>query len=423
MMRPLIMAISLLVSLDSNAQLSMESIRTSFVLYPQRTKMEKGLHDYTINGSFSLPLNKETEYRYQSAFWAISQFLVADSNVMAGFRKTADGYDSLDRETRRSFLEALYAVNPAGFEQKVWAIIQDEPDPRLTAMGILFLFRRAPGEYTVSRLLGLARQKFPATGNTPQIEVLGEWLRQESTRMRPELPPAADLFQFNKDHGIKAVYSFQRHDRDQQGMAIVQYEDGRFARDSGGKLISIRQLARSGSSLPYFLTNGNTPQGIYSIQGIDTSFNNFIGPTPNLQLFLPNECWWRIFYHDEKDTADAVAAYRSLLPETWMYHAPMMESFTAGKLGRTEIICHGTTIDPAFFKGKPYYPISPTLGCLCARESWNTTTGKLIESEQFRLAQTFLKTSLLTGYLFVIELDDQHHPVSAEELEKLAKGF
>jgi hypothetical protein len=401
----------------------MEGIKTSFVLYPQRTKMEKGLHDYTINGSFALPLNKETEYRYQSAFWAITQFLVSDSNVMSGFRKILGAYDSLERETRRSFFEALYAINPAGFDQQVWACLQNESDPKIAAMAMLFLYRRSPSEYPPSKLLALARQRFPAEGNTPHIEVMGEWIRQESTRMQPELPPLADLFQLNKDRGIKAIYSFQRHDRDQQGLAVIQYEDGAFARDANGKLTTIRQLARSGSSLPYFITNGNTPQGIYSIQGIDTSFNNFIGPTPNLQLFLPNECWWRIFYHDQKDTTDAVAAYRSLLPETWMYHAPMMESFTAGKLGRTEIIAHGTTIDPAFFAGKTYYPISPTLGCLCARESWNTTTGKLIESEQFRLVSTFLKTPVMTGYLYVIELDDQHKAVGIDEVEKWTKGF
>ena len=106
-----------------------------------------------------------------------------------------------------------------------------------------------------------------------------------------------------------------------------------------------------------------------------------------------------------------------------MYFAPMMQSYTAGKLGRTEIIAHGTTIDPEFFKGKPFYPISPTLGCLYARESWNTTTGKLIDSEQFKLANTFLGTPLMRGYLYVIELDRQHRPVTPEELERSTAGF
>lgn len=418
----LLAALLSLWHLHAAAQLSLTSIRSSFVLYPQRQKMERSLHDYTINGTFSLPLNKETEYRYQSAFWSITQFLVLDSNVVRGFRNTVTSWDTLERETRRSCLEAMYAVNVPGLDAPLWKSLQWEKDPKVLAMGLLFLHRRDPKRYDANGAIAFAKQRFAPDSLPAILEIMGDWLRQEILSP-PELPPLTDLFQYNKDHGIKAVYSFQRHDRDQPGLAVIQYEDGRFARDSAGRLITVRQLARSGSALPYFLTNGNTPQGVYRITGIDTSYNNFIGPTPNLQMFLPNEYWWRVFFPDERDTSDAVTSYRSLLPETWMYHAPMMQSFTAGKLGRTEIIAHGTTIDPEFFKGKPFYPISPTLGCLCARESWNTTTGKLIESEQFKLAHTFLGTPVQRGYLYVIELDGQHRPVGADELEKWAAGF
>lgn len=405
-----------------HGQLSIGSIRTSFVLYSQRQKMERSLHDYTLNGSFSLPLNNETQYRYQSAFWAISQFMVLDSVVMRGFRNTMAGWDSLERETRRSCLEAMYAVDPPGLENALWRNLQLEKDPKIMSMGLLFLHRRDPKRFDLNTITAFTKKQYGADSLPPHLEILAEWLRQDNG-VPADLPPLADLFQYNKDHGIKAVYSFQRHDRDQPGLAIIQFEDGRFARDDKGKLITIRQLARSGSSLPYFLTNGNTPQGIYRITGIDTSHNNFIGPTPNLQMFLPNEYWWRVFMPDDRDTTDPVSAYRSLLPETWMYWHPMMQSFTAGKLGRTEVIAHGTTIDPEYFKGRPFYPLTPTMGCLCARESWNTTTGKLIDSEQFKLANTFLSTPVLRGYLYVIELDGQHRPVSADEVERWAKDF
>ena len=43
------------------------------------------------------------------------------------------------------------------------------------------------------------------------------------------------------------------------GLAIIQNADGKFERDERGRLIAVRQLARSGSNLPYFITNGNTP--------------------------------------------------------------------------------------------------------------------------------------------------------------------
>jgi hypothetical protein len=71
----------------------------------------------------------------------------------------------------------------------------------------------------------------------------------------------------------------------------------------------------------------------------------------------------------------------------------------------------------------PFYPISPTLGCLCAREIWDPQTGKLKDSEQFRLAETFLKTPGEKGYLFVINLDDKEKPLKAEEISALAENF
>ena len=99
----------------------------------------------------------------------------------------------------------------------------------------------------------------------------------------------------------------------------------------------------------------------------------------------------------------------------------MTEAFYAGKIGRTEIIAHGTTIDPEYFKDKPYYPLTPTLGCLCAKELWNVTTGKLLVSEQFNLYSAFLSTPGNKGYLIVVNLDDQQKAVTREEIEKKIK--
>jgi hypothetical protein len=112
-----------------------------------------------------------------------------------------------------------------------------------------------------------------------------------------------------------------------------------------------------------------------------------------------------------------------MLPETWQAYSPMQEAFIAGKAGRTEIIAHGTTIDPEYFYGKPFYPISPTLGCLCAEELWNAKTGKLALSEQLKLVNAFLKSPGSSGYLMVINLDNQQKSISDIELENIVKQF
>lgn len=420
MINRIIILIFLILQLDTRAQFPSGGIRSTFVLQTQRENLKRSLHLVTIYQSFTLPLNKETEYRYQSAFWAISQFMVYNDTVAKGFRKVINAYDdSLDNETRRSFLEAIYAVHPPGYEEPMMSIGMKEKDPRLFAMAQLFLFTMYPP--LRGKVILAVEKRYRQDPGNDLLEELTSYLKEYS--IKKEYPPIRDLFTHEQNQKIKTVYSFQQWNRDYPGIAVIQLEDGKFARDAAGKLITIQQLARSASSLPYFITNGNTPQGIYRISGIDTSSNNFIGPTPNLQMIMPHEMYWKDFFSASADTTIPINAYQELLPPSWKDYFPMYESYQAGKIGRTEIIAHGTTIDPAFFAGKPYYPISPTLGCLCAKEIWDPATGQLKESEQLRLANTFMQTPGTSGYMFVINYFNKSRPLTREDIEPIVDAF
>jgi hypothetical protein len=160
---------------------------------------------------------------------------------------------------------------------------------------------------------------------------------------------------------------------------------------------------------------------VYSIQGTDIAHNNFIGPTPNLQMVMPFESdstYWHTPYDSSKT---ALLNYLHLLPVSWQTYQPMTEAFYAGQVGRSEVIAHGTTINPAYFKDQPFYPLTPTLGCLCAKEIWNEFNGSFIESDQFNLVNSFLATPGDTGYLMVINIDNQQKAVTREEVEQLLK--
>jgi hypothetical protein len=266
-------------------------------------------------------------------------------------------------------------------------------------------------------------ERFPAWADHPILSSLKQYLDSSDLLRKKKIPDPAGLFAAQRIHGKKMIYSFQRWNRDFPGMAIIQDSAGRFVRDGQGRLVTIRQLARSASNLPYFITNGNTPQGIFSIQGIDTSSNNFIGPTPNIQLLMPHEGYWVDYFHSPADSSAPQDAYLRILPAAWRGYTPMTEALHAGAAGRTEIIAHGTTIDPAWFAGRPFFPASPTLGCLCAPEYWNPSTGKLTRSEQYRLADQYMRASGQDGYLLVINLDDKEAPVSDVELERLVNRY
>lgn len=70
---------------------------------------------------------------------------------------------------------------------------------------------------------------------------------------------------------------------------MIRKKNGAWLADENGKPLKFKQLARSISNLPYYITNGNTPQGLYRVTGFDYSSNEWIGPTKNVQMVLPYE--------------------------------------------------------------------------------------------------------------------------------------
>jgi hypothetical protein len=91
-----------------------------------------------------------------------------------------------------------------------------------------------------------------------------------------------------------------------------------------------------------------------------------------------------------------------------------LETFSAGKIGRSEIIVHGSTIDPEWFAGRTFYPLSPTLGCLNGLDLWNKQTGRLERSDQLALVNAFMGSPGKDGFLLVINVDDANAPVTVE---------
>lgn len=419
------LACLLILRLAAGGQTSVTSNTPLFAdiaLQSERDKLQVHLRDRTIGETLSRPLDGENEYRYQSAFWAVSQFKPEDPRVAELFRRSLAAYRRLETETRRSFLEALYTMDPDGYADGLKDVMRSEENPKLFAMMALFIHRRESAQ--AASILETMRLRWPLAEEHPILSSLSDELQRKPMRRASPTPDLRDLFRHQQSFGIKTVYSFQRWDRDQPGLAAVQGADGRFARDSSGRIILIRQLARAGSNLPYYITNGNTPQGVFSIQGIGRSVNRFIGPTPNLQMTLPFEDGWKGYFLMPADSTEPRLSYAYLLPDSWREYAPIWEAYEAGRAGRSEIIAHGTTIDPKYFSGQPYHPISPTLGCLCAPEEWDTETGTLRLSEQLRLTETFLKAAgPAKGCLMVINVDDQRRPLSREDIEPILEAF
>ena len=420
----LVVLASFLLQQISFSQSRREDIFSEFVLYNKRERLNKDLRENIVSKTFSQSLDSNNEHKFESACKAISQFMITGDEVEKGFDKMFAQYDILPYPTRRAFLEAVYGVYPQSYREKMQGILDKETDPKLFAMSAAYLFRIDTSTENTNRIKIRMVEKFPGYDSLELLLAFENYINQQHKFVKQKTPDIQRLFAHQQTHGKKVIYSFQRWNRDFAGLAIVQNADGHFMRNASGRVLVFQQLARSASDLPYFLTNGSTPQGIYSIQGTAVARNNYIGPTPNLQLLMPHEKdWEKYFHHPVDSTQDSLLLYKSLLPPVWVNYKPVYEAWNAGKIGRTEIIAHGTTIDPEYFKDKPYYPLTPTMGCLCAKEMWNITSGKLLISEQFNLVSTYTATPGQKGFLFVINIDDQQKAVTREEIEKLVREF
>lgn len=422
-----IAAILLLVNNFSFAQSRREDIYTDFVLYQKRELLKKDLQGSIVR-AFSLPIDSNTEYKFESSCRSVSQFMIINAEVEQGFVKLFQHYDSLDINTKRAFLEAVYGLYPDRFTNEMQKILSTETDPGLFAAATVYLHRRDHSELAVNDMKIKMVETFPGYDTLDVLVELSKYLDGYTHRKNMSSADIAGLFRHQSSLQKKVIYSFQRHNRDYPGLAIVQNADGRFIRHPDGRLMIFQQLARSASNLPYFLKNGNTPQGVYSILGTAVANNKLIGPTPNLQLIMPFENKWEKYFQYPTGSVwdgsmDSLRLYLDLVPPQWRKSAFATESFYAGKIGRNAIIAHGTTIDPEYFADKPYYPLTPTLGCLCAKELWNISNGRLLVSEQFNLVSAFNATPGYKGYLYVVNVDDQQKAVSRQEVESWVNAF
>lgn len=138
--------------------------------------------------------------------------------------------------------------------------------------------------------------------------------------------------------------------------------------------------------MPYF-TNGNTPCGVFKIQGKSVSNNVYIRLVTTLVAELPFESEVTVWGITGKEWTENM--YASFLPLELRSLPMLWQAYDAGRVGRSEIIVHGST-DPCFFIEECFFPLTPPLGYLSAFEIWNPNDGSIMESHQKSLMGVLL---------------------------------
>jgi hypothetical protein len=385
-----------------------------------RVKLYRNITTKVIGQNLSLPLTDSTEENWQGAFWGMELIRYKSPWATARISYAVEGIEKRSIGFQRALLELLHTNYQKTFAAKIFLLLNTTDNAKIFAMCAEYLLQADSSKSNTKKIAAIVLQKQEQFINSKQeiylLHELAAAFTPQTTVTKQEL--FAALFNKNILPGNTILYSIQRKNRNYPGIAVVRNADGNFVTNTDSSIFYVPQLARSITNLPGYLTNGNTPQGIFRMTGFDVSSSGFIGPTTNIQLVLPFETPVQNFLKNTSVTDSILTeeTYKKLLPEKLRSHQSLLGSFYAGAIGRTEIIAHGTTINPAFYIGQPYYPQTPSLGCLCARETWSEKDGRRLESDQQKLVAALQKTSSINGYCIVIEIDDQQKAVSINEI-------
>ncbi|NEZ65917.1 hypothetical protein D0962_24680 [Leptolyngbyaceae cyanobacterium CCMR0082] len=291
-----------------------------------------------------------------------------------------------------------------------------------TKWSAMALSALAQGETTPQQRYVLSdriRQRFP---NWHQDLYLRTTLHDVAAIDHPiAMPPLDELLDWTIAPEQLHLYVLCSSDRGQLCQAVLKDRQGKFVREADGQLWSVPLGLRSlHTGLSWNFTRGETPQGIYRIEGTipqpDTDYFRPYGQFALVQLFVPHEPGVQAFLPSQTKAGQAswsggLAAYQVLLPPTWRNYLPIQQTYWAGKAGRNYFRIHGTGEDPGFFANSRRYPASagwnPTIGCLSAIEIYDHQ-GRLQRADMPKIlaALTDIDGEDFAGYLVVVNIPE-----------------
>lgn len=207
------------------------------------------------------------------------------------------------------------------------------------------------------------------------------------------------------------IYMFCRENRLYPCLMTMRNVHGEVVRNEDGSIWTNPSLGSSARGLPSYTRNGNTPQGVWTIDSVmpyadqQMSFGKFRRMMLNFIPKSKNE-----------------VLLKALLPESSHDQEWWRPTIVARDIGRNLFRIHGTlkiNNDPS----TPYYPFMRTSGCIAQREN---TYGDVTYKDQrdllddimtaMDLEPTYENEVKVKGILYLIEIDDQNAPVTAADL-------
>lgn len=406
--------VSFFVSISLFAQLADAGLQNDFTTKQNRDQLRRKMVDTSIYINLKLPLTENTEGEWIDAFWAMELLRIKNDFTEKKVAEAWNNYQNLSEYFQTNLLEVSFSLFPKIFKTSVFELLKQTNSNPLFVIAAEYLLDAGITQAEKEKIIQLISQKF--NNETDNRLTILAW-RLKATENIQMTPPLEAIFDKSFLEDQTVIYSLQRKNRNYAGLVIIRKPDGSFVRNEDGSLFATPQLAKAITGFPFYITNGNTPQGIYRWTGSEVSKLKLIGPTPNIQMVLPVEATPKIYFNDS--TLNQISwskdLYAKLLPVSWKNYEGIYEAFYAGSVGRNSIIMHGTTVDPSYYKNETYFPQTPTLGCLCSYEAWNDSGIRTL-SYMLQIVQETRKLNSSQGYVVVIDLDDEKKPVTTTDI-------
>ena len=398
------------ISLFPQNKINPKELYSDFALKSSRNLFKSEL-DTQIKTIFSSKLNSSSEKAWSSLFRKVGLHLYKSDEVYSAVKLASEYAPNGSVKFQRAVVEIIITLYPNDFKETIDSLYNTTSDPTLYSYLVNYYSNQS--SFNKTEYIAETKSRFPDWKKISQLNYLIYYLRSDSI----STPPMNDILSNKFINGKTIIYSFHRKDRRYPGLTIIKKPNGEFVEGTNDSIFSVEQLALSVTNLPGYLSQGNTPQGLFSVVAFYVSPTPSIGPTAAVLTRIPYEVPIKLWYHSTVTKTNwEIEDYKNLLPESWKNYLPIYESFYAGKTGRRKIVMHGSVDDLSFYDNLPYAPLTPSKGCLTTTEIWSDSTGENIKSNQAKLMNAFFSTGQLYGFLVVIDIDDKKGPVTIEEI-------
>lgn len=383
------------------------------------------------------PLQKTNESHWRHLLWTTAVVEPQEAFVAAALNKILAQTVRPDlSDTEKAIVDMamkvgtqLYLSDPnfyGSIGQRFLETIDQSTDPEWVAVSLSGLAKGGMVATELQRMGNQVKSRFPGWTTNVFLQTTLQEI-DDATTPQP-LPPLRDLLTWTIAPQQLHLYVLCRPNRRILCQAILKDRSGEFVKQNG-QLWSVPLLLESIHGLGWNFTRGQTPQGVYRIEGTVSQHNDEFfrayGQFPLVNLFVPFEPGARQFIPGRPGAfKGSLEDYQALLPPSWRSYRPIQQTYWAGRSGRSLFRIHGSGESPDFFSGKDKnYPNSyewnPTIGCLSALELYSDR-GQLLKSDMPKILRT-LQTAggrNFSGYLMVVDVPaDGKDPISLEAVQ------